>query len=425
MLSVLSNPDRTDTGYSDDMPAVLGQLTLDSSYDDVANAIVQESFRRGHQRVEAVAELATGIQESSLRPRAVSANGKWKGVYQQDTSYPGRDNANEQIREFMNRLDVKRRSPNHGDIWGNIFWLQQRPGEPSAAAAYANGRKAYMTEIKSRTAEAERLVAKYWPADNPSTPTPGGTAPVVARPDFNEINEIDGTHASPRSRPPINFFLHTQEGNGNAQTLAAYLRSTSGAGAVSYHYTVHEDPNDHGVTVVDVVDTDYYSWSVLDANVFSINLCFAGSYAAWTREQWLSKASRAIDVAAYLAVEDCKKYPTIAADVILPPYTNRPGISDHRYVTKCLGIGTHTDVGGPMQAPWTGFPWDVFQASVNKYAGVPVGAPEPAQPTFEQWLAKASEVDLLRYVAEQLGPGHPAWESKGMTLRDKLWSLGT
>jgi hypothetical protein len=25
------------------------------------------------------------------------------------------------------------------DIWKTIFWLQQRPGEPSADAAYAHG----------------------------------------------------------------------------------------------------------------------------------------------------------------------------------------------------------------------------------------------------------------------------------------------
>jgi hypothetical protein len=120
------------------------------------------------------------------------------------------------------------------------------------------------------------------------------------------------------------------------------------------------------VTVVDVVDTNNASWSVLSANSRSINLCFAGSRAAWTRNEWLAQ-SRAIDVAAYIAVQDCKKY-GIPTKVLTPPYnSNPPGISDHKYVTQWLKDGTHTDVGN-------NFPWDVFAAAVNKYAS---GAPAP------------------------------------------------
>jgi hypothetical protein len=246
------------------------------------------------------------------------------------------------------------------------------------------------------------------------------------RPDFNEINEIgldendDGSygHASVRSRPPMNFFIHTQEGDGNATDLSAFLRSTSGTGAVSYHYTVHEDYNDHGVTVVDVVDTDLYSWAVLNANVFIINICFAGSHVAWSRDQWLQQA-HAIDVAAYIAVQDCRKY-KFSTEVIAPPYGQaRQGISDHKYVTQCLGIGSHTDVGD-------NFPWDVFAAAVHKYAAdAPVApGPVPVTPPPAAWPKTASDRELLEWLVAQLGDGDPSWASKGMTLRDKVWSLG-
>jgi hypothetical protein len=145
----------------------LGQLTLDSSFNDVARAIVGESQRRKHTRDETIAELATGIQESGLRPRAVSPNGAWKGIYQQDAGYPGRDNPSTQISGFFDRLDAKRASKGaSADPWLNIFWLQQRPGEPSAAQAYANGRKAYLTEIKSRTVQAVQLYDRYAAADS-------------------------------------------------------------------------------------------------------------------------------------------------------------------------------------------------------------------------------------------------------------------
>lgn len=146
-------------------------LTLDSPYEDVARAIIAEVKRRGYTRDEAIGVVADGIQESGLRPRAHNPAG-WDGIYQQDTSYPGRFVADTQITGFLDRLDVKRKSAGHGDIWLNIFWLQQRPSDPSAQTAYDRGRKAYLTEIQSRTAEATRLVNLYWPAT-------GGAQPVT------------------------------------------------------------------------------------------------------------------------------------------------------------------------------------------------------------------------------------------------------
>ena len=39
------------------------------------------------------------------------------------------------------------------------------------------------------------------------------------------------------------------------------------------------------------------------------------------------------------------------------------------------------------------------------------------------WPQSATDRELLEYVAEQVGPGHPAWPSAGMTLRDKIFTL--
>ena len=205
--------------------------------------------------------------------------------------------------------------------------------------------------------------------------TPGGTMPTPQRPDFNEYvlkdpsgNELWSPNNQPRNGTKVDLFiLHTQEGAGNADSLARYLINP--ANQVSYHYTVSQAP-DGGVTVCDVVDTDLGSWSVLSANSRSINLCFAGSSAAWSRAQWMAQ-SRAIDVAAYLAVQDCKKY-GIPLTVISPPYSQgRAGITDHQYVTRVLGDGTHTDVG-------PNFPWDYFSQRVQVWAG---GGPEPIPAT--------------------------------------------
>jgi N-acetyl-anhydromuramyl-L-alanine amidase AmpD len=240
------------------------------------------------------------------------------------------------------------------------------------------------------------------PAQEPAVPD--------NRPDFNEYPMWSPNNSSRNGKKVDLFLLHTQEGDGNADSLAKFLQGNQ----VSYHYTISEDYNDHGVTVVDVVDTDNYSWSVLSANARSINLCFAGSRAGWSRDQWL-KQSKAIDVAAYIAVQDCKKY-GISLNVVAPPYTTTPGISDHQYVTKVLKDGTHTDVG-------PGFPWDVFATAVAKYANPTTPAQEPPVTQPKQFPHDYSDRELLEYVAAQVGPGDPSWPSKGMTLRDKVWSL--
>jgi N-acetyl-anhydromuramyl-L-alanine amidase AmpD len=195
-------------------------------------------------------------------------------------------------------------------------------------------------------------------AQGPVAPVPP-RAPVpvpvtVLRPQFEE-RQMFGSAGSQRSRKPINFFLHTQEGSwdATARDLAAFCQGQNG---VSYHYTLRDR------VVYDVVDTDLYSWSVLSANVFSVNLCFAGSAASQTRQQWLDRYGPDIEIAAYLAVQDARKY-GFSTEVIRPPYSGnaRPGIADHKYVTQKLGIGDHTDVGN-------NFPWDVFAEHVARFA---------------------------------------------------------
>lgn len=204
----------------------------------------------------------------------------------------------------------------------------------------------------------------------------------MGKPAFTELDRM-GDSGSTRSRPPRYFLLHTEEGGSNAEQLAAYCNNT--ANQVSYHYTVRD-----GI-VCDVVDTDLYSWSVLDANTYTVNLCFAGSRAGWTRAQWMQREGD-IATAAWLAVQDCAKYKMSTA--VYGPDRYRElakagtGISDHRFVTKGLGIGTHTDVGD-------GFPWDVFASYVNRYTGTP--------PTQEDAPMSAAEVqDLKNYIDKRI-----------------------
>jgi len=93
---------------------------------------------------------------------------------QQDTSYPGRDDPNVAISEFFNRLDA-RGGPAH-DIWKSIFWLQQRPGDVSADAAYAHGRQAYLAEIQSQVG---RVAGRNGPTMSLTNSNAGGECVIL------------------------------------------------------------------------------------------------------------------------------------------------------------------------------------------------------------------------------------------------------
>lgn len=222
------------------------------------------------------------------------------------------------------------------------------------------------------------------------------STPAITPPPYNEY-PLWSPNCQDRNGTKVDMILlHTEEGGptkDGADRLARWLGNP--ARQVSYHYSVSEDPDDHGVTVVDVVDTDLASWSALSANNRSINIVFAGSKASWRRDEWLQWASRAIDVVAYLCALDCEKY-GIPKKVIKPPYGVGGGISDHRWVTQFMRDGTHTDVGGPMKPPWTGFPWDVFEERFNYYCGIakPV---EPTKPKAPVPVGPADDQLTLRW----------------------------
>lgn len=192
------------------------------------------------------------------------------------------------------------------------------------------------------------------------------------RPDFNEYARWSPNNQSRNGTKIDLFLLHTEESNAGTKDGADRLaRWLGGPVNVSYHYTVSQDAQDQGVTVVDVVDTDLASWSVLSANNRSINLCFAGSSVKWSVDQWM-RNSKAIDAAAWLAVQDARKY-KFPTTVLAPPYTaGRAGISDHAYVTKVLKDGSHSDVG-------PNFPWVYFASKVAEYAGTKPVTPPPAE----------------------------------------------
>ncbi|MEC4854636.1 hypothetical protein R2325_02515 [Mycobacteroides chelonae] len=203
--------------------------------DQVAQLIVAEAKARGYTRDECLAVKSTLYQESEWDEEVWDPTHTTYGVAQQDASYIHRfDGAAAQVKAFFDKLDIWRRKPGAStDIWLNIAWMQQRPNWESAQYWFEHGRRAYLTEIKSRIATVTPYLDKYWPTTNGGTIVPA----TDNRPDFNEFPLFLSGNSHDRNVNDVDLWLmHTQEppkGSDNrndaALELRNYLESTKGA----------------------------------------------------------------------------------------------------------------------------------------------------------------------------------------------------
>lgn len=239
---------------------------------------------------------------------------------------------------------------------GQWFWQHNWSGDPSInfhhPAAHLHQIEIDQREISGVGIDVNEVLKPdygQWSAAR----APGPVSPISREDDQTGISP----NTSSRGGAAVLWFLlHTQEGNGDAQSLANYLQNPNSG--VSYHYT-----DDNTGTVIDVVNTDRASWSVLGGNSRSINLCFAGSRAAWSRDEWFGRMQRGIDCAAWIAVQDCRKY-GLPIRTISPEElgADERGVADHNAYTIGKRDGTHTDVG-------PNFPWDYLNAKLTEYGG--------------------------------------------------------
>lgn len=369
--------------------------------EEVARAVHVVSLSRGLDELASVLALMAIRQESNFWCPANDADPTSKNYPYDSMSDDGRSVA---YLQQQNAAPGEVPAPDD-DWWGpmscrmslscSVNSFLARLSDDYTSVTTAAEATEFIANVQNCREDLRDAYAQHWDychdlltralADGPVTPSTLTTGVDVSapaeptfRPDFNEFALASPNYQERAGTPVDLFLLHTQEGGGGddaALHLAQFLADP--ASQVSYNYVISL-ASDGGITVIDCVPIDRASWSVLDANNRSIDLCFAGSYAAWTREEWIANAGRAIDVAAYIAARDCIAV-GIPTRTIFPPYAHPGGVSDHRYVTEFLGIGTHVDVGGPMGPPWTGFPWDSFDASFQKYAGLFAAPAAPAE----------------------------------------------
>lgn len=280
------------------------------------------------------------------------------------------------MKAFFDKLDIKRTSPGHGDIWLNICWLQQAPNWPSAQYWYDHGRRAYLNEIKSRIATVTPYLDKYWPLEDEQ----GGTTPVVVPPPAPKptplVDPFTGARWSPsryhpRGLPaPRWIAVHTQEARSDADGLAAFLANP--ASQVSYH-AVNDDKK-----LLKIVAEDDAPWAAAGANKYAFHICLAGSFAGWSRGKWLETDASdgknedlELTNAARIIAWWCFKY-NIPAE-----YIGGKGIPWGKD-----GICGHADFGswgGGHTDPGPNFPWDELIRRVKAFlAGTtPVVVPPP------------------------------------------------
>lgn len=91
-----------------------------SPQDQGAAAIIAEGQRRGYSSDQIQMVLADSIGESSLNSSIVNASGH-KGLFQQDSGYPGRDTLQGQVTGFYDRLDAQK----GGDIGSRIAGVEK------------------------------------------------------------------------------------------------------------------------------------------------------------------------------------------------------------------------------------------------------------------------------------------------------------
>ena len=93
-----------------------------------------------------------------------------------------------------------------------------------------------------------------------------------------------GNSNGPRARTPY-FVLHTQQAKSTAVNLAKFCNnSAGGSNPVAYNLAVD------GRDTIVIVPLNEGPWAAADANNIGIHACFAGSFAEWTRGQWLDAA---------------------------------------------------------------------------------------------------------------------------------------
>lgn len=152
----------------------------------------------------------------------------------------------------------------------------QSPGHYAQAVQGSSFPDRYDTRMAEAAALYNRL-----------TPNPPKEAPVVdygitkVMHGYNATSDGIGNSNGPRGSTPY-FVVHTQQAKSKAVNLAEFCNnSATTSNPVAYNLAID------GRETVEIVPLNEGPWSAGDANNIGIHACVAGSFAEWSRGQWL------------------------------------------------------------------------------------------------------------------------------------------
>jgi len=208
-------------------------------------------------------------------------------------------------------------------------------------------------------------------------PLPGGPVPIP--------DPFTGALWSPsrRSRSkgaPRWIAVHTQEGGRTARGLAQFLADP--ANKVSYHAVCDEHE------ALKVVRESDAPWAAAGANEYAYHLCFAGSFAGWSRNKWLETDAAdgknedlQLTRGAHITAWWCHKYnvpPSWIGGTKIPPW-GLEGVCGHQDFGSWGG--GHTD-------PGPNFPADEFMRRVRQLL---TGVAQPPLPVLPPVAAPGTD----------------------------------
>ncbi|CAM3535855.1 Endolysin [Tsukamurella ocularis] len=221
---------------------------------------------------------------------------------------------------------------------------------------------AYPDRYATRMGEAQRIYDRLatTAAPNPA-PTTGG-APM---PDYGITKVMHGYNADsagignsngPRTRTPY-LVWHTQQAKSTAVNLATFcINSAEGPNPVAYNFAVD------GRDTVEIVPVGEGPWAAAAANDIGVHVCFAGSFAEWTRNQWLDDGDDSGDgLSESLALDRGARIAVAVNQQFGVPLTYVGDGGRSGWPVKASGNVGHRDFGqrgGGHTDPGDGFPMD-------------------------------------------------------------------
>ncbi|GAA1882082.1 N-acetylmuramoyl-L-alanine amidase [Williamsia serinedens] len=220
---------------------------------------------------------------------------------------------------------------------------------PGSYAQQVQG-SAYPDRYDARFRDAQKILAQLSGAPMPDygiTKTMHG---------YNEDSAGIGNSNGPRASTPY-FVPHTQEAQSNAVALANFCNnSAKTSNPVAYNFSVD------GRDTVEIVPRNEGPWAAADANNLGVHVCFAGSFARWSRGQWLDGIDDSGDgLNEDLALTRAAKILAAAHQEYGIPLEYVGSGGTEGWPRKGAGVAGHMDFGargGGHHDPGAGFPFD-------------------------------------------------------------------